>query len=124
MSELTNIQLPNPELEAEIYYLTEQEGGRKKQGIRNGAIATDYRGQFFYDNHNFDAAQQFVGKEWCELGDTVTVLIQTANPEWHVGKFFIGKEFEIREGAIIVGRGKVTKIINPDFNMQPHNTQL
>ena len=117
-NELSDFKLPNPELEADIYYLTEQEGGRKYQGVRKGAVVTGYRGQFHYDNHDWDAAQQFLDKEWCELGDTVKVLMQTLSPHFHYGKFFVGKEFEIREGARVVGRGKITRVLRPDFNAQ------
>ncbi len=110
MNDRSNFKLKNPELGADIYYLTPEEGGRK------GAVATSYRGQFFYDNHNWDASQQFLEKEWCELGDTVKVLLQTASPDFHCGKFFVGKEFEIREGARVVGKGKITEVLRTDFN--------
>ncbi len=105
-----NSKLSNPELEAEIYYLTAQEGGRQT------GVATNYRGQFFYDNHNWDAEQKFLGKEYCELGQNIKVLLRTASPDFHCGKFFVGKKFEIREGARIVGKGTITKILRDDFN--------
>jgi len=110
MNDGTNFKLTNPELEANIYYLTADEGGRKTP------VATGYRGQFYYDNHNWIAIQQFIDKEWCEPGETVKVLIQTANPYFHCGKFFIGKEFEIREGSKVVGKGKISKVLRQDFN--------
>lgn len=37
-----------PHLEAEIYYLTEAEGGRKTP------VASGYRGQFYYDGKDWD----------------------------------------------------------------------
>ncbi|MBK8787541.1 MAG: hypothetical protein IPN43_13855 [Chitinophagaceae bacterium] len=110
MNDLSNFKLTNPELEADIYYLTSDEGGRKTP------VATSYRGQFRYDNHDWDAMQQFLDKEWCEPGDTVKVLLQTASPYFHCGNFFVGKEFEIREGATIVGKGKISKVLRQDFN--------
>ncbi|ANO49162.1 hypothetical protein V8245_12300 [Flavobacterium columnare] len=39
---------PTPYLEAEIYYLTEAEGGRKTP------VASGYRGQFYYDGKDWD----------------------------------------------------------------------
>ena len=102
-------KLTNPELEAEIYYLTTEEGGRKT------AIHSGYRGQFSYDGHDWDAPQEFIDKEICNLGETVKVYLQTTRPEIHTGRFFLGKEFEIREGAKIVGKGKITKIMRSDF---------
>ncbi|MFN8277217.1 MAG: hypothetical protein U0T84_07030 [Chitinophagales bacterium] len=110
MNDRSNPILPKPELEADIYYLTEKEGGRKT------AVATAYRGQFYYDGHDWDAPQQFLDKEWCEPGDTVKVLLQTLSPDFHCGKFFVGKEFEVREGSKTVGRGKITKVLRQDFN--------
>ncbi|MCT4663669.1 MAG: hypothetical protein N4A45_00380 [Flavobacteriales bacterium] len=102
-------KLPNPELEGEIYYLTEQEGGRKSN------IHTGYRGQFFYDNKNWDASQEFIDKEVCKPGEMINVRLQTTSPDLHAGQFFIGKSFEIREGAKTVGFGKITKILKQNF---------
>jgi len=74
MNEVSNFKLTRPELEAEIYYLTTDEGGR------NTAVGNGYRGQFYYDNHDWDATQQFLNKDWCELGTTVKVFIANCKP--------------------------------------------
>jgi translation elongation factor EF-Tu-like GTPase len=113
-----NFELNNSELEAEIYYLTKEEGGRATP------VFSGYRGQFFYDNANWDAAQQLVDKQFCDPGNTVKALIQTASPSQHIGKFFIGKPFEIREGATIVGKGKITKILEPTFQKKDKTAPL
>ncbi|WP_066405200.1 hypothetical protein [Flavisolibacter tropicus] len=110
MADPQTFKLSRPELQADIYYLTEQEGGRKTP------VASGYRGQFYYNGKDFDAMQQFVDKAWCHLGDTVQVLLQTASPEFHTGQLYVGKEFEIREGSKTVGKGTITKILRPDFN--------
>jgi hypothetical protein len=110
MNDRSNFKLTNPELEADIYYLTTNEGRRQTP------VATSYRRQFHYDNHDWDAMQQFLDKEWCELGETVKVLLQTASPDFHCGKIFVGKEFEIREGSKVVGKGKISKVLRQDFN--------
>ncbi|MDR0604218.1 MAG: hypothetical protein LBG80_07965 [Bacteroidales bacterium] len=102
-------RLKNPELEAEIYYLTTKEGGRKS------LVVNGYRGQFFYNGNDWDIQQEFINKDICNLGETIRVYIQTLSPDFHVGKFFVGKNFEIREGEKIVGQGKITKVIRPDF---------
>jgi translation elongation factor EF-Tu-like GTPase len=101
--------LSNTELEAEIYYLTADEGGR------SSPVGNGYRGQLFYDDNDWDAAQEFVDKDICLPGETVICFIKTARPELHLGKFYIGKNFEIREGNTIVARGKITKIFRQDF---------
>ncbi|WP_417395852.1 hypothetical protein [Gimesia chilikensis] len=41
------------EIEAEVYYLTTEEGGRNN-GVRNG-----YRGQFHYDGGDHDGGSSF-----------------------------------------------------------------
>lgn len=100
------------EIRALIYYLTEKEGGRKS------AIRTKYRGQFYYDGRDWDAQQFFIDSEWVELGQYVDCYIQTLSPEFHVGKFYIGKEFKIREGAKVVGVGIMTEILREDFKIE------
>lgn len=104
-----SLTLPSPELEAEIHYLTEAQGGR------HTPVMTGYRGQFYYDGSNWDAPQEFIDKDICELGDTVQVKLQTLSPHHHIGKFYIGKNFEVREGARIVGLGKIIQILREDF---------
>ena len=94
------MKLSNPEIEAEIYYLTEDEGGRKT------ALKSGYRGQFYYNGKDWDAPQEFINKEICELGESVKVYLQTLSSDFHIGKFKINQEFEIREGNKTVGKGK------------------
>lgn len=112
------MKLPNPEIEAEIYYLTEDEGGRKT------AVKSGYRGQFYYNGKDWDAPQEFINKEICELGESVKVYLQTLSSDFHVGKFKINQEFEIREGNKTVGKGKITKILREDFNYWDGKTFL
>jgi translation elongation factor EF-Tu-like GTPase len=59
----------------------------------------------------------FIDKEICNPGEKVKVHLQTLSPNAHIERFFIGKKFKIREGRRIVGKGKITKIMRPDFNM-------
>ncbi|MFK7032208.1 EF-Tu C-terminal domain-related protein [Flavobacterium oreochromis] len=74
----------NPHFEAEIYYLTEAEGGRKT------AVASGYRGQFFYDGRDWDAPQEFIDKKYCNPGEKVQVKLTTLSPFLHIDKFKIG----------------------------------
>ncbi len=101
--------LASPELEAQVYYFTPQEGGR------HSPVFSGYRGQFHYNGRDWDAPQQFVDKDSCYPGESVIVYLQTVSPYYHKGKFYVGKKFEIREGAKGVGTGTVTKILRPDF---------
>lgn len=99
-----------PDLEAEIYYLTHEEGGRLN------AIGDGYRGQFYYDGRDWDARQEFLGQSLCEPGETINVKMDTLSPDFHVGRFWEGKEFQIREGNKVVGQGKITRIVRDEFN--------
>lgn len=109
MSTVETFKLLDPQIEADIYYLTEQEGGRKTP-VGNG-----YRGQFYYNGKDWDAPQQFMDKVWCNPGETVRVQLQTLSSEYHVGQIKQGMEFETREGSKTVGRGKVLKVFRDDF---------
>lgn len=109
MSNVDKFKLPSPEIEAEIYYLSEGEGGRKTP-VGNG-----YRGQLYYNGKDWDAPQQFMNKVWCNPGETVRVQLQTLSSEYHVGQIKQGMEIETREGSKTVGRGKVLKVLRDDF---------
>jgi translation elongation factor EF-Tu-like GTPase len=93
------------DVEAEITYLTTEEGGRRKPGF-NG-----YRPQFRYDGHDWDAIHTYPDVELVMPGQTATAYLSFISPECHVGRLFPGKKFEICEGARVVGRGRITKII-------------
>lgn len=112
MSEHNSFSNPIAELRATIYYLPEKEGGRKTW-IGNG-----YRGQFFYDGKDWDACQNFINKDKCLPGENVDCYLITLSPQYHIGKFYLGKEFEIREGSKVVGRGIITEILRQDFLMK------
>lgn len=94
------------DIEAEIYYLTAEEGGRKTP------IYSGYRGQFYYDGNDWDGPQKFKNVEFVDPGSTVKVCIGFIPPDKHHGQIFVGMKFEIREGARTVGKGTVTKIID------------
>ena len=112
MSQYNRFTNPIPEIRATIYYLTEDEGGRKTP------VGSGYRGQFYYDGKDWDACQIFIDREICLLGEVVDCYLTTASPNFHIQKLHIGKEFEIREGAKIVGRGTITEILRKDFHIK------
>ena len=109
-------QLYNPELEGEVYYLTEQEGGRWNP------ITSGYRGQFYYNGRDWDAPQILIDKEICYPGETAKISLQMLSPNFHVGQFYVGQGFEIREGTTTVGRGKITQILRNDFKYWDFDT--
>ena len=87
----------------------------KEEGGRNVPVHSGYRGQFRYDQMDWDVPQEFIDKEICNLGESVKVFLQKLSPDYHIGKLHIGQDFEIREGGNTIGRGKITKIIKSDF---------
>lgn len=102
-------KIEKPDFEARIYYLTTEEGGR------DNSIMNGYRGQFHYDDNDYDAPQEFIGRDSCNLGETIDVKMKVVTPKLHKNSFFEGKNFEIREGVKVVGKGVITKIFNEDL---------
>lgn len=99
--------MPVPrDIEAEIYYLRPEEGGRSSPAY------TGYRPQFYYDGRNWDASHIYPDLEAAYPGETVRAYLGFLSPLEHLGKVYVGMDFEIREGARIVGKGTVTKIID------------
>lgn len=95
-----------PDIEANIRFLTPEEGGRHTPA-RSG-----YRPQFYYDGHDWDARQEYPDVEWVHPGETARTLLWFLSPDAHLGRIRVGMEFEVREGARIVGRGRITKVLN------------
>ncbi len=93
------------DIEAEIYFLTTEEGGRKSYAL-NG-----YRPQFFYYGKDWDAPHEYPDVEKVNPGDTVRAFLGFLSPQEHVNKIHVGMEFLIREGSKTVGRGVVIKIL-------------
>ena len=95
-----------PDIEAEIRFLTSEEGGR------HTPVWSGYRPQFYYDGHDWDAHQEYPDVEWVHPGETARTLLWFLSPDAHLDRVQVGMEFEVREGARAVGRGRVTKILN------------
>lgn len=98
------------EIEAEIRYLTTEEGGRRS-GVFSG-----YRGQFYYGGNDYDGFQFFPDRsddEMVELGMTVRAVVRFLQKRWdefHSKHITVGMPFQIREANRTVGRGRVTKV--------------
>ena len=90
---------------AEIYFLHAAEGGRSNPAL------DDYRPQFSYDGHDWDARHLYPDVRQVNPGDTVRAYLGFLSPDEHLGRVYVNMPFGIREGGRVVGRGKVTKII-------------
>ena len=94
------------DIEAEIYFLRPEEGGRKTPAY------SGYRPQFFYNDQDWDAPQTYPDTDMVNPGDTVRAYLAFLSPQEHFGKVHVEMKFEVREGARTVGKGTVTKIID------------
>ena len=101
----------DPDIEAEIYFFTEEEGGRKKPAY------SGYR-----PDHDFGVKDMINGAQHeyqqtkaVNPGEKANALLWLTVPELQDKRLFINKEFTIQEGARIVGSGKITRIINKEL---------
>jgi translation elongation factor EF-Tu-like GTPase len=98
------------EIEAEIRYLTTEEGGRRT------GVATGYRGQFFYEGDDYDGLQYFPDLPdgaMVSLGEPVRASVRFRREMWedvHSKRITVGMPFQIREGSKTVGHGVVTRV--------------
>jgi len=97
----------HPHIEAEIRFLSTDEGGRETP------VKSGYRGQFHYkgEKAGWDAVQEFTGEEWVTPGETVTARLVFASEEPHSKRLAEGLSFQIQEGGKVVGLGVVKKVL-------------
>ena len=93
---------PHTEFKAQVYVLTEKEGGRSKP------FFTGYRPQFYFRTTDVTGVITLPeGTEMCMPGDNVEMSVELITPI-AIEK---GLRFAIREGGRTVGSGAVTDII-------------
>jgi translation elongation factor EF-Tu-like GTPase len=95
-----------PDVEAEITFVPTAEGGRKTPAY------SDYRPQFYYEGQDWDAVHEYPDVDSVLPGQTVRALLRFLSREAHVDRVHPDMAFQIREGARVVGRGRVTKILH------------
>lgn len=98
-----------PDLEADITFLSTEEGGKKC------AVRSNYR-----PSHDFglvgmlnDAHHEFVGCESVAPGETARSTLWLLAPECQVGRFYPGFEFTVHEANHLVARGVIVAVVNP-----------
>jgi translation elongation factor EF-Tu-like GTPase len=92
--------------EAEITFLPTEHGGRIS------FVRSDYRGQFYYDGHDWDAIQSYPEAAEVRPGETAKAYLTFISPDLHVGRLEPGKMFLVREGNRVVGYGKITRLLD------------
>jgi elongation factor Tu len=95
-----------PDIEAEITFVPTEQGGRATPAF------SGYRPQFCYDDRDWDADQEYPDVDCVLPGQTVRALLRFLSPDMHIGRLHTGMEFQVREGARVVARGRVTKILH------------
>lgn len=103
-----NSQFRKVDFIAELSYFTTEQGGR------SSAAMSGYRPQvkFHFTEKQTSGQQIFIDKELVYPGDKVLAKIKVISPHYFKGKLEEGILFEFREGATVIGIGKVQKIIN------------
>jgi elongation factor Tu len=93
---------PHTEFEAQVYVLTQGEGGRHKPFFSN------YRPQFYFRTTDITGMVNLPeGTEMCMPGDNTEMVVELIAPI----AMDEGLRFAIREGGRTVGAGRVTKIL-------------
>ena len=97
-----------PDIEAQVYALSTEEGGRKT------AFLSGYRPthNFGKNGHLNDGMHDYPEAGRIELGTTGRALITLLCPDENHGLLSIGGEFTVQEGSRIVGRGRITALLN------------
>jgi elongation factor Tu len=99
------------DIEAEILFLSTQEGGRSTP-TRSGYRAPH---DFGIDGMLNDAMHEYPDRGLAFPGETVRTLLRLLAPEFQIGRLHHGFAFTVREGACVVARGRVTKLLNRDL---------
>ena len=97
------------EIKATFRLLGTEEGGRQT------AITSGYRPAFYLGESQTDGVIEVLGRAQQAPGETLSVRIKFLHPENFGLALAIGAEFEAREGSKIIGRGKVTELLQTDL---------
>lgn len=100
-----------PDLEAEVYLLTTEEGGRQS-GVTSGYRPDHHFGREDPDELN-GAQHEYPDGGALGLGETKRALLWLLVPEENEGRLYEGMEFSAREGARVVARGRITRVLAP-----------
>jgi translation elongation factor EF-Tu-like GTPase len=112
------INMPNysKDIEAEVVFILPEHGGRKNP------IVSGLRPIFFYDGMAWDGVMHFDTEEQIPKGIPVTMYFAFTRPEYHFGKIFMGKEFQLLDGPQIIAKGRVLRLI--DLEKSANNVNL
>jgi len=106
--EYYNSEFSSIDFLAELDHLTTDEGGK------NTGALSGYRPQvkFHFSQMMTSGQQTFIDKEIVFPGGNVIAKIKILSPQFFEKELFKGLQFEFREGAKVIGKGKVLEVIN------------
>ena len=93
---------------ATLTYKTTKQGGRKTPS------KSGYRPQVKFDFEEMQTSgqQKYIDRELVFPGETVDAEIKILSVDYFTNKLTEGMNFDFREGATIIGTGKIKQIIN------------
>jgi len=91
---------PHTKFEAQVYVLTQEEGGR------HTPFFTGYRPQFYFRTTDVTGSLALKGAEMCMPGDNIAMDVELGKPI----AMEQGLRFAVREGGRTVGSGVVAKV--------------
>lgn len=93
---------------AELQYLTSEQGGRKTPA--NSGYTPQVK--FDFTEMQTSGQQTFIDKETVFPGDKVEAKIKILSPDYFADCLTEGMDFEFREGATLIGTGRIKYIVN------------
>jgi hypothetical protein len=106
------IPVPRPaDIEAEIKFFATSSGGRQ------GPARSGYRPphNFGLDDGLCDAQHEYPDDHWVFPGRTARTLLWFLCPDRLRGRLFPGFTFTVQEGARVVGRGEIVRVMNEEL---------
>ncbi len=103
-----------PHLEVELVFTPTEEGGRHYP-VRSGYLVPH---DFYGDGIFYDAMHQYTHDQEVKPGDTVRALVTLKVPELHRGRLCSGMTFTVREGEIIVAKGRIIRVLDQSLIIQ------
>ena len=99
---------------AELKYRTTAEGGRRTPAN------SGYRPQVKFDFAEMETSgqQTFIDKDFVLPGETVIAKIKILSPDYFTNQLTEGMIYEFREGATVIGTGKILVIVNDKLEKQ------
>jgi translation elongation factor EF-Tu-like GTPase len=98
-----------PDIEAEIYFLPTEQGGR------HSAAPSGYRAPHDFGLNGMlnDAMHEYSECESVAPGKSAKANMWFLAPEYQHGRLHSGFEFTVQEGSRVVGRGIILRVVNP-----------